>query len=96
MLSLCLLIYYVLYSETVPKWVHHAVIPVVKSLEDYVPQPYAGEIRGLGSVLGGSLSDAIILNFAYEFSAYVQFQIHVLIINWKKLLNTHSVLHLCH
>ncbi|KAM4740757.1 LOW QUALITY PROTEIN: N-acylethanolamine-hydrolyzing acid amidase-like [Anableps anableps] len=54
----------------VPKWVHHAAIPVVKSLEKYMPQPYAGEIRGLASVLGGNLSDAIILNFAYEFTAF--------------------------
>lgn len=45
--------------------------PVVLALEKYVPQPYAGEIRGLASHFGGSLSDIIILNFAYEISAYV-------------------------
>ncbi|MEQ2300303.1 hypothetical protein AMECASPLE_024051, partial [Ameca splendens] len=58
-------------ESTVPKWVHHAAILLVESLEKYVPQPYAGEIRGLATVLGGNLSDAIILNFAYEFTAYV-------------------------
>ncbi|KAM4582797.1 N-acylethanolamine-hydrolyzing acid amidase-like [Fundulus diaphanus] len=57
-------------ESIVPKWVHHAMTPVVASLEKYVPLPYAGEIRGLASVLGGNLSDAIILNFAYEFSAF--------------------------
>lgn len=51
---------------------HHAVTPIVMALEKYVPQPYAGEIRGMASHLGGSLSDVIILNFAYEVSAYVR------------------------
>ncbi|XP_029006681.1 N-acylethanolamine-hydrolyzing acid amidase-like isoform X2 [Betta splendens] len=57
-------------DSTVPKWVHHAVKPIVKSLERFVPQPYAGEIRGMASHFGGSLSDVIILNFAYEISAF--------------------------
>lgn len=64
----------VLISSTVPKWVHHAVKPVVLALEKYMPQPYAGEIRGLASHFGGSLYDVIILNFAYEISAYVSTQ----------------------
>lgn len=50
---------------------HQALKPVVEALEKYIPQPYAGEIRGLASHFGGSLSDVIILNFAYEISAYV-------------------------
>lgn len=58
-------------SSTVPKWVHHALKPVGAALEEYVPQPYAGEIRGLASYFGGSLSDVILLNFAYEISVYV-------------------------
>ncbi|CAJ1051293.1 N-acylethanolamine-hydrolyzing acid amidase-like [Xyrichtys novacula] len=57
-------------DSTVPKWVHHAVKPVVMALEKYIPQPYAGEIRGLAAHFGGSLSDVIILNFAYEVSAF--------------------------
>ena len=61
----------------VPKWVHHAIMPIVKSLEKHIPQPYAGEIRGLASYAGGSLSDIIILNFAYEVSAYVLFKVYV-------------------
>ncbi|XP_023127703.1 N-acylethanolamine-hydrolyzing acid amidase [Amphiprion ocellaris] len=57
-------------DSTIPKWVHHAVIPIVQSLEKYVPQPYAGEIRGLASHMGGNLADSIMLNFAYEVSAF--------------------------
>uniref|UniRef100_A0A3B4GFM9 N-acylethanolamine-hydrolyzing acid amidase n=1 Tax=Pundamilia nyererei TaxID=303518 RepID=A0A3B4GFM9_9CICH len=57
-------------DSTIPKWLHHAVKPIVMALEKYVPQPYAGEIRGLASHLGGTLSDVILLNFAYEVSAF--------------------------
>nr|XP_020448664.1 N-acylethanolamine-hydrolyzing acid amidase [Monopterus albus] len=57
-------------DSTVPKWVHHALTPIVMALEKYVPQPYAGEIRGLASHFGASLSDVIVLNFAYEVSAF--------------------------
>ncbi|XP_071350826.1 N-acylethanolamine-hydrolyzing acid amidase-like [Trachinotus anak] len=57
-------------DATVPKWVHHAVAPIVAALEKYVPQPYAGEIRGMASNMGGSLADTIMLNFAYEVSAF--------------------------
>lgn len=67
----CFLFLFLFDSSTVPKWVHHAIKPVVNALEKYIPKPYAGEIRGLSSHLGGSLSDVIILNFAYEISAYV-------------------------
>ncbi|KAI4827066.1 hypothetical protein KUCAC02_030492 [Chaenocephalus aceratus] len=57
-------------DTTVPKWVHEAVTPIVMALEKYVPQPYAGEIRGMAAHMGGSISDVIILNFAYEISAF--------------------------
>ncbi|XP_017286018.1 N-acylethanolamine-hydrolyzing acid amidase [Kryptolebias marmoratus] len=57
-------------DSTVPKWVHHAIKPVVTSLERYVPQTYAGEIRGMATVLGGDLADIILLNFAYEITAF--------------------------
>ncbi|XP_068576676.1 N-acylethanolamine-hydrolyzing acid amidase-like [Cebidichthys violaceus] len=56
-------------DTTVPKWLHHAVTPLVADLEKFIPQPYAGEIRGLASHLG-NISDVIILNFAYEISAF--------------------------
>ncbi|XP_040059837.1 N-acylethanolamine-hydrolyzing acid amidase isoform X2 [Gasterosteus aculeatus] len=56
-------------DTTVPKWLHEALIPLAMDLEKYIPQPYAGEIRGLASHLG-TPSDVIILNFAYEISAF--------------------------
>ncbi|XP_010732972.1 N-acylethanolamine-hydrolyzing acid amidase isoform X2 [Larimichthys crocea] len=57
-------------DTTVPKWVHQLGKPIVMALEKYMPQPYAGEIRGLASYLGGDLADVVILNFAYEISAF--------------------------
>ncbi|CAN9512553.1 unnamed protein product [Ophioblennius macclurei] len=57
-------------DSTIPKWVHHALAPVVESLEKYIPQPYAGEIRGLAAHMGGELSDIMMLNFAYEVTAF--------------------------
>ena len=71
-ISFCLLFLFCLYcSNTVPKWVHHAIAPIVMALENYLPQPYAGEIRGMASHFEASPSDIILLNFAYEISAYV-------------------------
>ncbi|CAG5984161.1 unnamed protein product [Menidia menidia] len=61
-------------DSTVPKWVHHAVKPIVSALEKYIPQPYAEEIRGMASFMGGNLSDIVILNFAYEVTAYGNIQ----------------------
>ncbi|XP_067093647.1 N-acylethanolamine-hydrolyzing acid amidase-like [Osmerus mordax] len=57
-------------DSTVPKWVHQALAPVVVALDKYIPSPYAGEIRGMASHFGATLSDIIILNFAYEISAF--------------------------
>ncbi|KAM4740193.1 LOW QUALITY PROTEIN: N-acylethanolamine-hydrolyzing acid amidase-like [Anableps anableps] len=59
-----------LIDSQIPKWVHHAAVPIVMSLEKYVPQPYAGEIRGIASLMKIKLADVVILNFAYEFTAY--------------------------
>lgn len=69
---------------------HHALKPVVVALEKYIPQPYAGEIRGLASHFGGSLSDVIILNFAYEVSAYVCLEISLHMYN-NNYTKTHSI-----
>lgn len=57
-------------DTTVPKWVHDAIKPVVRALEKYIPQPYAGEIQGLASIYGSDISDVVLLNFAYEVSAF--------------------------
>ncbi|KAM7423193.1 hypothetical protein PAMA_010969 [Pampus argenteus] len=57
-------------DTTVPKWVHHIAVPIVRVFQRFLPEPYAGEIRGMASNFGGSLSDIILLNFAYEISAF--------------------------
>ncbi|XP_051537150.1 N-acylethanolamine-hydrolyzing acid amidase-like isoform X1 [Myxocyprinus asiaticus] len=57
-------------DTTVPKWVHDAIKPVVRALEEYIPQPYAGEIKGMASIYGSDISDIVLLNFAYEVSAF--------------------------
>ncbi|XP_060763013.1 N-acylethanolamine-hydrolyzing acid amidase-like [Neoarius graeffei] len=57
-------------DSTVPAWVHQAIKPVVRALEQFIPQPYATEIRGLAALYGSDISDIILLNFAYEVSAF--------------------------
>ncbi|XP_023658950.1 N-acylethanolamine-hydrolyzing acid amidase-like [Paramormyrops kingsleyae] len=53
-----------------PKWVHQAIKPVVETLEDYIPQHYAGEIQGLASLSGIDITDIILANFVYEITAF--------------------------
>ncbi|TSM85972.1 Solute carrier family 13 member 2 [Bagarius yarrelli] len=57
-------------DSTVPAWVHHAIKPVVRALESYTPPPYAAEIRGMAKLYGSDISDILLLNFAYEVSAF--------------------------
>ncbi|XP_041957369.1 N-acylethanolamine-hydrolyzing acid amidase-like [Alosa sapidissima] len=57
-------------ESTVPKWVHHAVIPIVNALEKYMPPPYAKEIQGMASYYGANIADIVLLNFAYEVTAF--------------------------
>ncbi|XP_027311869.3 N-acylethanolamine-hydrolyzing acid amidase [Anas platyrhynchos] len=57
-------------DETVPKWVHEVIQPIAAELESFMPQPFAGEILGLCKALGISLGDGVLLNFAYESTAF--------------------------
>ncbi|TRY95858.1 hypothetical protein DNTS_021391 [Danionella cerebrum] len=57
-------------DTTVPRWVHIAVKPIVRALEKYIPQPYAEEIRGMAAFYGSDIVDIVLLNFAYEVSAF--------------------------
>ncbi|XP_063051687.1 N-acylethanolamine-hydrolyzing acid amidase-like [Engraulis encrasicolus] len=57
-------------DSTVPKWVHHAIIPVVEALAKYMPQHYAEEIKGMASYYGSETADIVLLNFAYEVTAF--------------------------
>ncbi|CAN0069640.1 unnamed protein product [Bubo scandiacus] len=57
-------------DESVPKWVHEVIRPIAAELELFMPQPFAGEILGLCKALGVSLGDGVLLNFAYESTAF--------------------------
>ncbi|XP_042652307.1 N-acylethanolamine-hydrolyzing acid amidase isoform X3 [Tyto alba] len=57
-------------DESVPKWVHEVIRPIAAELEFFMPQPFAGEILGLCKALGISLGDGVLLNFAYESTAF--------------------------
>ncbi|MEE6460413.1 hypothetical protein FKM82_000959, partial [Ascaphus truei] len=57
--------------DLVPKWVLDKIRPLaVRDLESVVREPYAGEIRGLSRGLGMCAADVLILNLAYEATAY--------------------------
>ncbi|XP_067413136.1 N-acylethanolamine-hydrolyzing acid amidase [Emydura macquarii macquarii] len=57
-------------GETVPKWVHAIIQPIAAELESFIPQPFAGEILGMCKALEISVGDGLLLNLAYEFSAF--------------------------
>ncbi|XP_030647310.1 N-acylethanolamine-hydrolyzing acid amidase isoform X2 [Chanos chanos] len=57
-------------ESILPKWVHRAVIPIVQKLGTHLPQPYGAEIRGMATFYDTAISDIIMLNFAYEVSAF--------------------------
>ncbi|XP_064005789.1 N-acylethanolamine-hydrolyzing acid amidase isoform X3 [Pogoniulus pusillus] len=57
-------------DESVPKWVHEVIRPLAAELELFMPQPFAGEILGICKALGISLGDGVLLNFAYESTAF--------------------------
>ncbi|XP_065694015.2 N-acylethanolamine-hydrolyzing acid amidase [Patagioenas fasciata] len=57
-------------DERVPKWVHEVIRPIAAELEMFMPQPFAGEILGMCKELGISLGDGVLLNFAYESTAF--------------------------
>ncbi|XP_076999260.1 N-acylethanolamine-hydrolyzing acid amidase [Tamandua tetradactyla] len=52
--------------EKVPKWVH----ALVDVLEYFLPQPFTDEIRGICKALDLSLSDCLLVNLAYESTAF--------------------------
>uniref|UniRef100_A0A3P9QBW7 Acid ceramidase N-terminal domain-containing protein n=1 Tax=Poecilia reticulata TaxID=8081 RepID=A0A3P9QBW7_POERE len=60
----------ILISSQVPNWFHKATSPIVMFLEKHIPQLYSREIRGIASTMKMKLADVVILNFAYEFTAY--------------------------
>ncbi|XP_061543661.1 N-acylethanolamine-hydrolyzing acid amidase-like [Phycodurus eques] len=58
-------------DSTIPKWLHKVLRPLIMVSEVLLlPEPYGEELRGMAAHFGTSLSDAIMLNFAYEASAF--------------------------
>ncbi|XP_027400577.1 N-acylethanolamine-hydrolyzing acid amidase [Bos indicus x Bos taurus] len=57
-------------GDYVPQWVLALIRKVVPELELLLPQPFADEIRGMCDALDFNLVDCILLNLAYEFSAF--------------------------
>ncbi|XP_030777091.1 N-acylethanolamine-hydrolyzing acid amidase isoform X3 [Rhinopithecus roxellana] len=57
-------------GDRVPKWVHVLIGKVVLELERFLPQPFTGEIRGMCDFLNVSLADCLLVNLAYESSAF--------------------------
>ncbi|XP_077157255.1 N-acylethanolamine-hydrolyzing acid amidase [Paroedura picta] len=57
-------------DSVVPRWVHAVIRPIAEELEFYVPEPFAGEIRGICRALGVNIGDGLLLNLAYESTAY--------------------------
>ncbi|CAI5784817.1 N-acylethanolamine-hydrolyzing acid amidase [Podarcis lilfordi] len=62
--------FYQLIDEVVPKWVHAIIRPLAEELESFAPQPFAGEIRGLCQALGLNVGDGLLINLAYESTAF--------------------------
>ncbi|XP_065770794.1 N-acylethanolamine-hydrolyzing acid amidase [Muntiacus reevesi] len=57
-------------GDYVPQWVLALIRKVVPELELFLPQPFTDEIRGMCDALDFNLVDCILLNLAYEFSAF--------------------------
>uniref|UniRef100_A0A8C5RVI6 N-acylethanolamine-hydrolyzing acid amidase n=1 Tax=Laticauda laticaudata TaxID=8630 RepID=A0A8C5RVI6_LATLA len=57
-------------DSMIPKWVHAIIRPIAEDLENFIPQPYEGEIRGLAKYFGVNVGDGLLLNLAYEFTAF--------------------------
>uniref|UniRef100_A0A670ZU84 N-acylethanolamine acid amidase n=1 Tax=Pseudonaja textilis TaxID=8673 RepID=A0A670ZU84_PSETE len=58
------------FISVIPKWVHAVIRRIAEDLEDFIPQPYEGEIRGLAQHFGVNVGDGLLLNLAYEFTAF--------------------------
>uniref|UniRef100_A0A8C3X4S6 N-acylethanolamine-hydrolyzing acid amidase n=1 Tax=Catagonus wagneri TaxID=51154 RepID=A0A8C3X4S6_9CETA len=56
--------------DNVPKWVLTLIRKAVGELELFLPQPFTDEIRGMCDALNLNLADCILLNLAYESTAF--------------------------
>uniref|UniRef100_A0A8D2CUX8 Acid ceramidase N-terminal domain-containing protein n=1 Tax=Sciurus vulgaris TaxID=55149 RepID=A0A8D2CUX8_SCIVU len=57
-------------GDRVPKWVLELIGKEVMKLESLLPQPFTDEISGMCDFLNLSLVDGLLVNLAYEYSAF--------------------------
>ncbi|XP_023563459.1 N-acylethanolamine-hydrolyzing acid amidase isoform X2 [Octodon degus] len=57
-------------GDRVPKWVLEVIGKLVAEMESFLPQPFTEEIRGISNFLNLSLTDGLLINLAYESSAF--------------------------
>ncbi|XP_020041758.2 N-acylethanolamine-hydrolyzing acid amidase [Castor canadensis] len=57
-------------GDRVPKWVLALMGKVIGELESFLPQPFTDEIRGMCDFLNLSLAEGLLVNLAYESSAF--------------------------
>ncbi|XP_012579733.1 PREDICTED: N-acylethanolamine-hydrolyzing acid amidase isoform X4 [Condylura cristata] len=57
-------------GDKVPKWVHKVIRKTEGELEHFLPQPFFGEIQGMSDFLNFSLTDCLLVNLAYESTAF--------------------------
>nr|6DXY_A Chain A, N-acylethanolamine-hydrolyzing acid amidase subunit alpha [Mus musculus]6DXY_C Chain C, N-acylethanolamine-hydrolyzing acid amidase subunit alpha [Mus musculus] len=57
-------------GDRVPQWVLGMVGEIVSKVESFLPQPFTDEIRSICDSLSLSLADGILVNLAYEASAF--------------------------
>ncbi|KAM4811444.1 LOW QUALITY PROTEIN: N-acylethanolamine-hydrolyzing acid amidase [Urocitellus parryii] len=57
-------------GDRVPKWALTLIGKVITELESFLPQPFTDEIRGMSDFLNLSLADGLLVNLAYEYSAF--------------------------
>lgn len=57
-------------GDRVPQWVLEMIGEVVSKVESFLPQPFTDEIRGMCNFLNLSLAEGILVNLAYEASAF--------------------------
>ncbi|XP_013371705.1 PREDICTED: N-acylethanolamine-hydrolyzing acid amidase isoform X2 [Chinchilla lanigera] len=57
-------------GDRVPRWVLGVIGELVAEMESFLPQPFTEEIRGMSEFLNLSLADGLLVNLAYESSAF--------------------------
>ncbi|KAM5271762.1 N-acylethanolamine-hydrolyzing acid amidase [Ctenodactylus gundi] len=57
-------------GDRVPKWVLGVIAKVVAEVESLLPQPFTDEVRGMCDFLNLTLLDGLLVNLAYESSAF--------------------------